>query len=55
MKDTLAQLMEDVVNLTGTVSRGQGGHHRPGGPQLLIAHSPNYPDLNFPFPGPDFF
>ena len=47
MKDTLAQLMEDVVNLTRTVSRGQGGHHRPGGP-----HPPNYPDHNFTFPGP---
>ena len=49
LMDTLAQLREEVVHVTQAVSTGQGGHPRPGGP-----HPPNYPDPDFPFPGPNY-
>ena len=48
--ETLAQLGEEVVQLTQAMSRGQGGHPRPGGPR-----PPFYPDPDVPFPpGPEF-
>ena len=49
--ESLAQMKEEVAQLTQSLSRSQGrGHPRPGGPR-----PPHYPDPDFPFPpGPEF-
>ena len=49
--ESMAQMREEVAQLTQAISRGQGGGHpRPGGPR-----PPHYPDPDFPFPpGPEF-
>eukprot|EP00092_Neocalanus_flemingeri_P018506 GFUD01020032.1.p1 GENE.GFUD01020032.1~~GFUD01020032.1.p1 ORF type:complete len:172 (+),score=76.38 GFUD01020032.1:89-604(+) len=46
LMETLAWLREDVAQLAQTFSRG---HPEPGPPRF-----PNYPDPDFPFPGPPY-